>query len=127
MTYTYRDIDVSFGKHPGNKDVLKKFDVDAARFALKNLLLSNKYDKPFDSNYGLGLYGYLFENFSPAMGIILRRKVTEQVNEYEPRVVVEDVQLVDETDSNTLTLAIYFYVRGDPEPHKLNIALERTR
>lgn len=127
MTYTFRDIDISFKKHPGNKDILKKFDVDAAKFALKNLLLANKYDKPFDPNYGLGLYGFLFENYSPAMGIILKRRVIEQVEAYEPRVVVEDVQLLDEGDSNTLTLKVMFYVKGDPEPHDLNLILERTR
>ena len=123
----YKDLDVSFVKHPGNRDILKKYDVSAVKQALRNLLLSNQYDKPFDPAYGLGLYGYLFENFSPAMRIVLKRKIVEQVEQYEPRVVIEDVQLLDQLDSNELVLKVLFYVKGDPEPHDLNVAMERTR
>lgn len=124
---TFVDIDLSFKKHPNTKDVLKKIDVEAAKQAIKNLFFTNPFEKPFNPYYGIGINSFLFENKSPITSIILKRKVQEQLNQYERRIVIDQLDIVDVADSNSIEIELKFYVIGNNVPQKLNIVLERTR
>lgn len=127
MSHTYRDIDLSFKKHPGTGDVLKKFDVDAVKAAIKHIFLTTGYEKPFSPDFGMGINHLLFENMTPASKMILMRKVREQVFSYEPRAAIDDVRVILQPDRNTVYVALEFHVIGDPEPHSINISVERVR
>jgi phage baseplate assembly protein W len=127
MAYTFTDLDLTFQKHPGTKDVLKKFDVEAVKQSLKTILVTNPFEKKFDPNFGVGIYGYLFENFTPPMVRVLERKIIEQIEEYEPRAVLESVKIDDNTDRNEISVVLNFYVIGNNTPQQLNIALKRVR
>ena len=122
----YRDLDITMKKHPGNKDVMRKTDVNSVRFALRNIFMSNQLEKPFEPLFGLGLRNYLFENYSPAFANVLKRKCIEMISIYEPRVIVDDLKVFMD-DSNNLDIELWFHIIADPEPYNLNINLERGR
>ena len=124
---TFTDIDLTLIKHPGNKDVMRKTDVNAVRFSLRNIFLAIPGEKPFDPLFGLGLRNYLFENYTPAFAHMLKRKCIEQISLYEPRVQVNDLKIYMENDSNNLQVDLYFHVISDPEPYTLTINVERNR
>jgi phage baseplate assembly protein W len=124
----YSDIGVLFKKHPSTKDVIIKTDVDAVKQSLTILFLTNKYEKRFDPNFGIGIYSLLFENMTPLTKISLLKKIQYQVSFYEPRVVVEDINVGGELDSNELIIDFYFYVISNPnKQEKLTLSFERTR
>jgi phage baseplate assembly protein W len=124
----YSDIGVLFKKHPSTKDVIIKTDVDAVKQSLTILFLTNKYEKRFDPNFGIGIYSLLFENMTPLTKIALLKKIQYQVSFYEPRVVVEDINVGGELDSNELIIDFYFYVISNPnKQEKLTLSFERTR
>lgn len=123
---TYVDLDLSFKPHPVTGDVLKKFDVEAAKQALRRIFFTEKFEKPFDPNFGLGIRGLLFENEDSTIVPILTRKIQEQLLEYEPRVVLDDLSV--EFDENTLSLTIQFHVIGVPgSTQQVAYTLERIR
>lgn len=123
----YTDIDISLKKHPGTKDVLKKTDVNSVRAALRNIFMTNPGEKPFNFEFGLGLYHYLFENYSPGFSLMMKRKCIEQIALYEPRVVIDGIDIRMGVDSNELEITLQFHIVADPAPQTLNITLERTR
>ena len=54
----YSDLNLSFTKNPATKDVAKLFDVQAIKRAVKNIILTNKYERPFNSDFGCNLRGF---------------------------------------------------------------------
>lgn len=123
---TFIDLDLSFNKHPGTKDVLKKTDVDAVKQSIKNIFFYNKYEKPFDPNFGINVSSLLFENLTPATNAVFRRKITEQITQYEPRCIIDNVVLTT-TDANELSVELSFHVVGNPQQQTINMLLERVR
>ena len=124
----YSDINLSFAKHPFTDDVVVRTDVDAVKNALYNLILCRKYDKPFDPDFGTDIRGLLFENFDPLLNIYYETKITETITEYEPRVVLERVKVVDSPDMNAVECIIEFYVIGiNSGKQTLTLDFERIR
>lgn len=123
----YTDIDISLKKHPGTKDVLRKTDTNSVRQSLRNIFMTNPGEKPFNFDFGLGLYNYLFENYSPGFAHMMKRKCIEQIALYEPRAAIDDITVRMSVDSNELEVTLLFHTIADPSPQTLNITLERTR
>jgi len=88
---TYQDIDLSFKSHPSTKDILKLYDVDVAKFALKNILLTNTGENLNDSDFGIGIKSLQFELLTPILSAFTKRKITEQVYRYLPEITLQDV------------------------------------
>ena len=43
----YKDISLSFEKNNATKDVIVKKDVEAVKQSVKNLIMTNHYERPF--------------------------------------------------------------------------------
>lgn len=124
------DISNDFSAHPLTGDISVKKNADAIKQSLKNLLLMNRFDKPFDPNLNSGLREVLFENFpDPITQDIIEKKVQYIIGRYEPRVVLKSVEVQSLYDKNLLQIDITYSLRHDSvlEPQSLQIALERIR
>ena len=123
----YSDIDLNFGANPLTGDVNKKYDVNAVKQALKNLILTQYYEKPFDPDYGSPIYGMLFENVDIISANSLKVQLELVIKKYEPRVRVENIEVEPMFDDNAFSVTIYFYVVGIPEPVVFSTILKRLR
>jgi phage baseplate assembly protein W len=124
----YSDLDLTFTAHPETGDLTRVFDENAIKGAMKNILLTDIGSKPFDRYFGMGLQSLLFEDLGPGKLVTIERLVYEKLSEYEPRIVVESVNMnLSDIDSNTITIVIEFYMVGDNTIQQLNFAIERTR
>lgn len=126
MVAVYKDIDLSFKKHPISKDVLKKTDVDAVKQSLKTLFMISPLEKPFEPNFGIGLQSLLFENMSPPLVGIIQRKIKEQIYRFEPRCIIDDIAVNDDYDKG-VSITLSFHVIGNSATQSFNFVLERTR
>jgi phage baseplate assembly protein W len=95
----YSDLDFSFGLNSFTKDVNKKTDINAVRQSIQNLILTNLEERPFDPNFGGGLYSYLFENDNSLDLGLLQHRWENLINVYEPRATIERVEIL-ETETN---------------------------
>lgn len=126
-TRIYKDLDLNFTRNPVTNDILRIEDVDAVKRSVRNLVQTNFYERPFHPELGCGIRGLLFENYSPIIGIFLKRKIAEVVNRYEPRVSLVNVTLDDDPDRNRLKVSLYFYVQNIPDQVVVETFLQRLR
>ena len=124
----YKDLNLNFTKNPVTGDIATLSDVNAVKRSVRNLLLTNHYDKPFHPEIGSNIPYLLFENFGPITGNQLARQIEEMITTYEPRANVESVECFPVSDSNRYDVRIYFYVENTPaELHEFQTFLEAVR
>jgi len=123
----FRDIDLDFSRNAVTNDVNIVEDVVAVKRALKNLVQTNFYERPFQPELGCGIRELLFENFTPMTKVFIERKIEEVIVNYEPRVNLQNVAVDDDQDKNRLVVDIYFYVVGVPGPQVVQTFLQRVR
>ena len=81
----YSDLDLNFAVTPGKKDVNKKKDIEAVKQSVRNLILTNHYERPFHPEIGSSVRSLLFENINPITTNILKRAIGEVITNFEPR------------------------------------------
>ncbi len=123
----FRDLDLDFSRNTVTNDVNVVEDVIAIKRAVKNLVQTNFYERPFQPELGCGVRELLFENFTPMTRIFLQRKIEEVLENYEPRISLQNVAVDDDQDGNRLVVDIYFYVIGVPGPQVVSTFLQRVR
>ena len=124
----YKDLNLNFSANPVTGDVTTVTDVNAVKRSVRNLLLTNHYDKPFHPEIGSNIPYLLFENFGPITGNQLSRAIEEMIGNFEPRARVENVESIPVPDTNTYDVRIYFYVENMPaELQEFQTLLEAVR
>ena len=110
----YKDLNLNFSINPVTSDVTTVTDVNAVKRSVRNLLLTNHYDRPFHPEIGSNVQALLFENFGPITGNQLSRQIEEMIANFEPRARVETVECYPIPERNTYDVRIYFYVENMP-------------
>jgi len=124
----YTDLDLFFGRKSVSKDINKVTDVQAVKRSIRNLVLTNHYEKPFHPEIGSGVRDILFEPMTPLTAHILTRKIEEVIENFEPRARLISVRALPNLDRNEYECTIEFYVVNTPtELVDLTLFLERLR
>ena len=124
----YSDIDLFFGPNTGSKDISKVTDVTAVKRSVRNLILTNPYEKPFHPEIGSGVRGVLFELMTPITAYVLTMKIEEVIENFEPRARLVGVRALPNLDNNAYEVTIEFYVVNAPtELVTMEVLLERVR
>lgn len=108
-------------------DVVMKYDAAAIKAALKNLILTMNYERPFNSAIGSQVRAIMFEPASPMTEVLLRRSIVDVIASYEPRVVLLDLAINMNGGVLSANITIYFQIINTTEPIKLDLVLERVR
>ena len=124
----YSDIDLFFGPKIGSKDISKLTDFAAVKRSVRNLVLTNFYEKPFHPEIGSGVRDVLFEPMTPITAYVLTMKIEEVIVNFEPRARLVGVRAMPNLDNNAYDVTIEFYVVNAPtELVNMEILLERLR
>ena len=123
----YADLNLSFTKNPATKDVARLFDVQAIKRSVKNIILTNKYERPFISDFGCNLRGFLFENITDPLLVVIKDRISIAIEKFEPRVSVEDVFVKEEDGSNGISIMVSFKINGVEQPVTVSTFLQRVR
>jgi phage baseplate assembly protein W len=126
-TRQFSDLDLNFTAHPVTKDIVRRYDDNAIKTALKNLILTNNFERPFHSEIGTPIKGLLFEPYTPMMTTMIERAIYTVVNTFEPRVNLDNVVVKASPDSNEVTVTLYYRILNTQRPAVLDLVLERTR
>lgn len=125
---TFVDIDPTFTANPVTKDLSTLNDSKAILFSIKNLVLTDYYERLFNSSLGSPVHQLLFDLMdSDQFSIIIKRAVYDVIAAHEPRVDVTDVDVVDSPDNNRIYLKVQANIKNTRLPVVANIILERTR
>jgi len=127
-TRLYKDLALSFERNTATKDVIIKKDVDAVKQSVRNLIMTNHYERPFHPEIGSGISQLLFEPLDPITSNSLTRVIGEVITNFEPRAQVVAVDSRPDPDSNSYEVTISFRVINVPgELVSLTTMLERSR
>ena len=110
----YRDLDLFFSKKQGSDDVNKVTGIESVKRSIRNLVLTNFYEKPFHPEIGSGVRDMLFENMSPVTAVVLARKVEDVIENFEPRARLVGVRALPNLDRNEYEVTIEFFVVNAP-------------
>jgi hypothetical protein len=123
----FRDLDLSFNIHPVKKDINKHVGVKAVINSIKNLVLTNHYEKPFQPEIGSNVRKLLFENIDELTSIALQREIAQVISNYEPRASVSKVYVFADFDNNGFNVEVEFSVINQSDPITITFFLERIR
>jgi len=102
----YSDLDLKFRLNPNTKDFVLKKDVEAVKQSVINILLTQRGERPFNPELGGNLYAYLFENFDDITKAAVETTIVNTLRNYEPRVRVLSVDVVDLDYRNALRITL---------------------
>ena len=124
---TYSDLDLDFIAHPTTGDIVIKKGEDAIKRSVRNLILTNFYDRPFRSFIGSNALKLLFENANAITATLLKDAIREVIENYEPRVKLTDIDLNFDYDNNGYNVTMRYIVLNREQPVIINLFLERIR
>ena len=129
-TYIYKDLSLFFTPNPVSGDVTMVTDVQDIKRSVRNLVMTNRFEKPFHPEVASHVRDLLFERFTPITFNLLRNRIETVLENYEPRVSVTDIEIDDSgqaMDNNNLNVRIFFTLKNDPQIQSVDILLERVR
>lgn len=126
-TRTFSDIDLNFGMHPVSHDISKKYDDYAIKQAIKSLILTRNFERPFHSEIGSPITSLLFEPVSPATAQLIKKVIEQTIINFEPRVVLTNVQVKFSPDNYAVYCSIEYRIINTSTPQTVNLTLKRTR
>ena len=111
---SYSDIDLTFSKKPAG-DIYKKSHAAAVKQAVKNLLMTNYGETPFDQYFGGNLNNFLFELNDGLIEEDIEDQVRQAISNYEPRAEVLNVECRSNPDINDIMVTTTFKVISTDE------------
>jgi len=124
----YSDFNHTFLPHPFTNQISRKTNVDSVKMALRNLILTNKYERLRNPDFGGNLRRYLFEPFDDdRIPEEIKQAIEELVELYEPRVRLLEVDVQSNEDLNAMNVRIQFSIITSQTDESLDITLYRVR
>jgi phage baseplate assembly protein W len=123
----YADLDLDFIAHPMTGDIVRKKGVEAVKRSLRNLILTNFYDRPFRPGIGSNAQRLLFENANHITANLLTDAIKEVIARFEPRIILLGLDVKFDYDNNGYNVTITYSLVNRPEPLVSTIFLERIR
>ena len=123
----YTDFDFNFIANPNNGDISKKVDTESVKQSVRNLILTNRGERPFQPFLGSNVRGLLFELGDPFTALELQKEITNTIDNFEPRVELIDVRVTDELDNNRFKIQIYFAIVSTGQQENVDFYLERIK
>jgi phage baseplate assembly protein W len=126
-TRIFSDLDLNFTPHPVTGDLVRKYDENAIKQSIKNLIMTRHYERPFHSELGSPIRELLFDLMTPVTALMVRRAIIDLISNFEPRVKLLGVEVIPSEENNSLYVSITFKMVNTEAPLSLEFLLERTR
>lgn len=116
ISRAFRDISLSFKRHPVTNDILVIKNEDAIKRSVQNIVLTIIGEKPFEPLFGSNINSSLFELNTSLEAIGIREQIVTAIRNFEPRVDNLDVSVTIEADTNDMYATIQYDIVGLPLP-----------
>jgi phage baseplate assembly protein W len=123
----YSDLDLTFKRVPGTNDVAMRYDENAVIVSVRNLLLTNFYERLFQPSVGSNLQQLLFEPATDITANMLNDEIRTTIRNYEPRITIDVLQVLPNIDTNSFQVNMSFYIGNNSTPTTVNLLLQRSR
>ncbi len=125
---SYKDINITFKKHPVTDDLVVSKDASAIKQAIVNLLLTNKGERLMNPTYGSDIRSYLFEPMDFGTANQIKNNIRDTIETFEPRIRELQISATPNFDDNGFDITMTYNVIGtDTPPVTVDFFLSRTR
>ena len=112
----FKDINLSFKRHPVTNDVVVIRDEDAIKRSVKNIIFTILGEKPFEPNFGSVINESLFDLNTSLNEIRVADEISASLRNYEPRISDVDVTVTVSADTNEMNCTVQYEIVGLPTP-----------
>jgi phage baseplate assembly protein W len=123
----YSDFPKDFAPIPGRSDLSRKINENSVRESIRNIVLTDPGERPFNPTFGCGIRRFLFENMDDTTAIIIKDTITDNVNAFEPRAEVVNVEVSADLNTNLVFISIVFRVINTEVNQRLDLQVSRIR
>ena len=124
----FKDISATFQTNPLNSDLIALKNENAISRSIRNLILTQPGDKPFQPDLGSEVYESLFETLDQITASSVQQQIENTIIKYEPRVDLRDVIVTANIPNNAFDVLIDYEIIGiEASRQQITFALELTR
>lgn len=121
----YSDFLINFERHPINKDLVRNVNEAAVRQAIKNIVLTNRGEIPYQPTRGSNVRRFLFEQMTPQTAHDIKEDIIQAITNDEKRCELLSVTVEPNYGAQHYTIVIVFTILNETAPQTVNITLER--
>ena len=121
----YSDFDINFVAHPISGDTAIKRDSDAIKRSVRNIILTNHYERPFKPNFGANIRRLLFENIGVGITNKTAKKIAKALMILEPR--ISNVRFDIQNVGNEMKVTIYYRIVNTERQQDIEFTISRVR
>ena len=123
----FSDFLDSFGKSPVGDQLGKVINENSVNQSLKNIIMTNNGERPFQPYIGSDIMSMLFEPNVSENYDLLETMIKNAIEVSEPRVNLVQVLFPENSNENTMEITLIYNLINNPEPITLPIILKRVR
>ena len=128
VSQAFKDISMTFQSNPLNDDLIAIKNENAIARSLRNIVFTTPGEKFFNLSFGSRISESLFENIDEITATIIVDEIRQSIDNYEPRVEVDDVKAFPNYDNNSFDVTITYDVIGSEIPtQELQFVLQSSR
>ncbi len=128
VSRAFKDISLSFKKHPVTRDVTILRNEDAIKKSVINLTRTRINERFFNDLIGTSIGDSLFENMNSGIESALEEEITSLLSNYEPRIELNSVYVITNQDGNDVNVQVDYDIVGLPVPNQnIEFLLQPTR
>lgn len=128
ISRSFKDISLSFTKHPVTNDIIILRNEDAIKKSVINLVRTRLNERFFNDLIGTSVDNTLFELGNSGISSFLNEEITTLLNNFEPRILLRNVEIETPDDTNDLNIKIAYDIVGLPFPtQNIEFILQPTR
>ena len=128
VSRAFKDISLSFKKHPVTNDVTVLRNEDAIKKSVINLTRTRINERFFNELIGTSIGDSLFENMNSGIESALEEEITSLLSNYEPRIELNSVYVITNQDGNDVNVQVDYDIVGLPVPNQnIEFLLQPTR
>ena len=116
---TFKDVNLSFKRHPVTNDILTLRNEDAIKRSVHNIVFTIVGEKPFMNEFGTMINASLFELDTDLNNIAIEQQIISSLQRYEPRIEIDTVLVSVDGENNSMSAQVKYDIVGIPAPTQI--------
>ena len=124
---SYADLSFDFTANPQTGDVATVKDSVSVKRGIRNILLTQGFERLFQPEIGSGIKSMLFEPMTTLTEQRLSDACRDAIDAWEKRASVIDITVISEEEYNRYRVAIKFSINNSLITEQVDVFLNRER
>jgi len=116
VSQSFKDVSMSFQVNPLNNDLIALKNQTAISRSIRNIVFTVPGEKFFNPDFGSNVSRLLFETLDDLTALSIQDEIENSIRNFEPRVILDQVNVLPNYDSNEFLVTIIYTIVGIDVP-----------